>query len=78
MSDTLTQDKISKLEWLRQFLLVFLPFASVLLVGTLAHYLTITQTEWVTREASERLNVSLARSELNRDLANVISEWKIS
>ncbi len=69
-----TQDEISKVEWIRQFLLVFLPFSAVLMVGAMAHYYTITQTERVTRESSELLNVGLARSELNRDLANVISD----
>ncbi len=69
-----TQDEISKVESIRQFLLVFLPFSAVLMVGAMAHYYTITQTERVTRESSELLNVGLARSELNRDLANVISD----
>lgn len=67
-------DEISKVEWIRQFLLVFMPFSAVLMAGAVAHYYTITQTERVTRESSELLNVGLARSVLNRDLANVISD----
>ncbi len=69
-----SEDEISKVEWIRQFFMVFLPFLAVLMVGVFAHYTTITQTERVTRESSELLNVGLARSELNRDLANVISD----
>lgn len=39
-----THDEIPKVEWIRQFFMVFLPFSAVLLVGMLAPYTTITQT----------------------------------
>lgn len=74
MPNRQSQDDISKVEWIRQFLMVFLPFSIVLMVGSLAHFYTISQTERVARESSELLNVGLARSELNRELSNVISD----
>lgn len=43
-------------------------------VGAYVHYYTISETERVTGESSELLNVGLARSALNRDLSNVISD----
>ena len=69
-----TQPDIKKVEWFRQYLSVFLPFALVLVVGFLAHYYTIHQTERVTLEADELLNIGLARSVLNSDLTNVITD----
>ena len=64
----------NKFEWIRHYLSVFLPFAVVLAVGVMAHYYTIHQTERVTREADELLNIGLARSVLNSDLSSVVTD----
>ncbi|MET0069787.1 MAG: PAS domain S-box protein [Candidatus Thiodiazotropha sp.] len=61
-------------DWLKQFLAILTPFAATLAIGAYVHYYTISETERVTRESSELLNVGLARSALNRDLSNVISD----
>ena len=62
------------LEWLKQFFVILLPFAATLAVGAYVHYYTISETERVTHESNELLNVGLARSALNRDLSNVVSD----
>jgi PAS domain S-box-containing protein len=64
----------SGLEWLRQFLLILLPFAAIQAVGAYVHYYAISETQRVTLRSNELLNVGLARSALNRDLSNVISD----
>ena len=61
---------------LREFLVVFLPFAALFAVAITAHYYSEYQTERVMIETREMLNVGLARSELNNDLATVISDLK--
>ncbi|MBV2108258.1 MAG: cache domain-containing protein, partial [Candidatus Thiodiazotropha sp. (ex Ctena orbiculata)] len=61
-------------DWLKQFLAILIPFAATLAIGAYVHYYTISETERVTWESSELLNVGLARSALNRDLSNVISD----
>ena len=53
---------IGRLEWLRHYLAVLMPFALVMAVGAMAHYYALHQTERVKREASELLNIGLARS----------------
>jgi PAS domain S-box-containing protein len=62
------------LDWLKHFLLILLSFASALALGVSLHYYTISQTQQVMQQSSELLNVGLARSELNRDLAGVVSD----
>ncbi|MES9972242.1 MAG: PAS domain S-box protein [Candidatus Thiodiazotropha sp.] len=62
------------LDWLKQFIAILIPFAATLAIGAYVHYYTISETERVTWESSELLNVGLARSALNRDLSNVISD----
>jgi PAS domain S-box-containing protein len=62
------------LDWLKQFLLILSSFATTLAVGASIHYYTISQAQQVMQQSSELLNVGLARSELNRDLAGVISD----
>ena len=68
-----TERKID-IDWLKQFLLILLSFSATLAIGAYIHYYTISQTERVMRQSSELLNVGLARSALNRDLAGVISD----
>ncbi|MES9859962.1 MAG: PAS domain-containing sensor histidine kinase, partial [Candidatus Thiodiazotropha sp. 4PDIVS1] len=65
---------LTSLEWLKQFLLILLPFAGVLAIAAYLHYYTISETDRVTLKSNELLNVGLARSVLNRDLSNVISD----
>ncbi|MES9947208.1 MAG: PAS domain S-box protein [Candidatus Thiodiazotropha sp.] len=65
---------VLNLDWLKQFLAILIPFAATLAIGAYVHYYTISETERVTWESSELLNVGLARSALNRDLSNVISD----
>jgi PAS domain S-box-containing protein len=62
------------LDWLKQFIAILIPFTAILAVGAYVHYYTISETERVTRESNELLNVGLARSALNRDLSSVISD----
>jgi PAS domain S-box-containing protein len=66
--------KIANFDWLKQFLAILIPFAATLAIGAYVHYYTSSETERVTWESSELLNVGLARSALNRDLSNVISD----
>lgn len=70
----LPDEDISPLQRIRQFLIVFLPFTAILLIGAAAHFYTLEQRARVTRESHELLNVGLARSALNRDLANVLTD----
>ncbi|PVV07051.1 MAG: hypothetical protein B6D77_14655 [gamma proteobacterium symbiont of Ctena orbiculata] len=65
---------VMNLDWLKQFIAILIPFAATLAIGAYVHYYTISETERVTWESSELLNVGLARSALNRDLSNVISD----
>ena len=65
MSPVQGQGDLSNLVKLREFLVVFLPFAALLAVALAAHYYSIYRTERVTIETREMLNVGLARSELN-------------
>ncbi|MET0119640.1 MAG: PAS domain S-box protein [Candidatus Thiodiazotropha sp. 6PLUC9] len=65
---------LTGLEWLKQFLLIFLPFAATLAIAAYLHYYTISETDRVTLKSNELLNVGLTRSILNRDLSNVISD----
>lgn len=66
--------KIKLTEKLREFLLVLLPFVTVFAVAMTAHYYSVNRTERVTTETKELLNVGLARSTLNNDLAAVITD----
>lgn len=61
---------------LREFLVVLMPFATLFIVAIAVHSYSNFQTERVMTETHEMLNVSLARSELNNDLATVISDLK--
>ncbi|MES9991227.1 MAG: PAS domain S-box protein [Candidatus Thiodiazotropha sp.] len=61
-------------DWLKQFLAILIPFAATLSIGAYVHYYTISETDRVTKESRELLNVGLARSALNRDLSNVVSD----
>ncbi|MES9913863.1 MAG: PAS domain S-box protein [Candidatus Sedimenticola sp. 4PFRAG1] len=58
----------------REFLFVSLPFAVIFSVAGIAHYFSVYQTERITSETRELLNVSLARSVLNNELAAVITD----
>ena len=69
MSPVQGQGDLSNLVKLREFLVVFLPFAALLAVALAAHYYSIYRTERVTIETREMLNVGLARSELKPGLA---------
>lgn len=66
--------RIGSVAILREFLLIFLPFAAVLAVAGAAHYYSVYRTERITTETSELLNVGLARSALNNDLAAVVTD----
>lgn len=66
----------SSINGIRYFPFVFLPFAFLLLVASVVHYYSIVRTERVTIDTQEILNVGLARSSLNTDLATGLSDLK--
>ncbi|MCG8113387.1 MAG: PAS domain-containing sensor histidine kinase, partial [Candidatus Thiodiazotropha taylori] len=68
------QSASSSIEWSKQFLFILLPFAAIFALGAYVHYYTNSETDRVTLRTNELLNVGLARSVLNRDLSNVISD----
>jgi len=68
--------ELNFLNRLREFLVVFLPFAVLFAIAVSAHYYSVYSTEKLSIETREMLNVGLARSELNNDLATVISDLK--
>jgi hypothetical protein len=56
------QSGASNIEWLKQFIVILSLFAAILAVGAYVHYYTTSETERVTWESNELLNVGLARS----------------
>ncbi|MEW8626502.1 MAG: PAS domain S-box protein [Candidatus Thiodiazotropha sp.] len=68
------QSAFSSIEWSKQFFFILLPFAAIFALGAYVHYYTNSETDRVTLRTNELLNVGLARSVLNRDLSNVISD----
>ncbi|MBT8438079.1 MAG: PAS domain S-box protein [Gammaproteobacteria bacterium] len=70
------QKELNYIGKLREFFVVFLPFSVLFLIALAAHYYSIHRTEVLTIETREMLNVGLARSALNNDLAAVITDLK--
>lgn len=70
------QHELNYLGKLREFLVVFLPFAALFAIALAAHYYSTYRTEVLTIETREMLNVGLARSALNSDLAAIITDLK--
>ncbi len=62
---------ISQLGLLRAFLAIFAPLAVLLLLASLMHYYTLYETDRVSREANEELNVSLAKRMIVTDISSV-------
>ena len=62
---------ISRLGLLRGFLVIFAPLGVLLIVAGLMHYYTLYETDRVSREANEKLNVSLARRMVATDISSV-------
>ena len=65
---------ISRLGLLRGFLVIFVPLVALLIAAGLMHYYTFYETERVSREASEKLNVGLARRMIAIDIASVVRD----
>ncbi len=74
MPDRTPRQSITRLDALRQFAAVFLPFMAVFAVATVAHYVTTEHADRVERETREILTVGLARSALVRDLAAAVTD----
>jgi PAS domain S-box-containing protein len=74
MSTTQRQSSIDLTSKIREFVIVFLPFAILFSIALAAHYYSTYRTEVVTIETREMLNVGLARSALNSDLAAIITD----
>ena len=74
MSDPTQRERITRLDLLGQFLIVFLPFLFVLAAATVAHYVTISHAARVERETSEILAVGLARRAVASDLSGVVTD----
>lgn len=74
MPDTVKKWHIPHLDFLGQFLFVFLPFLAIFTAATVAHYLTTHNTAQVNLETKEILNIGLARSAVINDLAGVITD----
>ena len=70
------QKELNYIGKLREFLVVFLPFAALFSIALAAHYYSTHRTEALTIETREMLNVGLARSALNSDLAAIITDLK--
>ncbi|MCP4128152.1 MAG: PAS domain S-box protein [Gammaproteobacteria bacterium] len=66
--------RTSKLGLLKRFLGIFLPLCAVLTVVGSMHYYTFYTTERNTIEASESLNVNLAKHTIVSDISSVISD----
>ncbi|MCP3670687.1 MAG: PAS domain S-box protein [Gammaproteobacteria bacterium] len=66
--------RASKLGLLKRFLGIFLPLCAVLTVVASMHYYTFYTTERNTIEASESLNVNLAKHTIVSDISSVISD----
>ncbi len=64
----------SRLSLFKRFLRIFLPLCLVLSIVAAMHYYTGYTTERSTREASESLNVDLARHMIASDIRNVVSD----
>ena len=64
----------SSWQLLRTFLTILVPLSLLLLIVAFIHYKANQSTERITREASETLNVELARRTINQDIGNVISD----
>lgn len=70
------QKELNYLGKLREFFVIFLPFATLFAIALVAHYYSTHRTEVLTIETREMLNVGLARSALNSDLAAIITDLK--
>jgi len=66
--------RTSKLGLLKRFLGIFLPLCVVLFIVGSMHYYTFYTTERNTIEASESLNVNLAKHTIVSDISSVISD----
>ncbi|MCF6280848.1 MAG: PAS domain S-box protein [Candidatus Polarisedimenticolaceae bacterium] len=62
---------MSHLGLLRGFLAIFAPLAVLLILASLMHYYTLYETDRVSREANEELNVSLAKRMIVTDISSV-------
>ena len=70
------QQELNYIGKLREFFVVFLPFMVLFAIALGAHYYSTHRNEVLTIETREMLNVGLARSALNSDLAAIITDLK--
>ena len=65
---------LSRLSLLKEFIGIYVPLCLVLAIVGSMHYYTVYTTERTSREASENLNVDLARRMIISDISTVVSD----
>jgi len=73
----MSKSALLQLDLARTFLLIFLSFSVLLLGISAVHYYTQYQAERVTLEASETVNVTLARRAVLTDIASVVTDLTV-